>query len=65
MYGRGSHEFYYLKFKCESKIRQYKQALNDIAHAIVLNQKEPTYYAEMASLQLKVNQLEDAIIKAL
>ena len=61
MYGRGSHEFYYLKFKCESKIRQYKQALNDIAHAIVLNQKEPTYYAEMASLQLKVNQLEDAI----
>lgn len=61
MLGRASHDFYYLKFKAESKIRQYQQALNDIAHAIVLNRAEPTYYAEMASLQLRVNQLEDAI----
>ena len=61
MFGRASHEFYYIKYKCESKIRQYQQALNDIAHAIVINRREPLYYAEMASLQLKVNQLEDAI----
>ena len=61
MFNRGSHEFYYIKFKCEMRIRQYQQALNDIAHAIVLNRTEPTYYAEMASLQLRVNQLEDAI----
>ena len=61
MYNRGSDEFYYIKFKCEMRIRQYQQALNDIAHAIVLNRTEPTYYAEMASLQLRVNQLEDAI----
>ena len=61
MMGRASHEFYYIKFKCESRIRQYQQALNDIAHAIVLNRREATYYAEMASLQLRVNQLEDAI----
>lgn len=61
MMGRASHEFYYVKFKCESRIRQYQQALNDIAHAIVLNRLEPTYYAEMASLQLRVNQLEEAI----
>ena len=27
----------------------------------MLNRTEPTYYAEMASLQLRVNQLEDAI----
>ena len=54
-------EFYYIKYLCETKIRQYKLALNDIAHAIVLNRTEPTYYAEMASLQLRVNQVDDAI----
>lgn len=61
MYGRASHEFYYIKFKCETKIRQYQQALNDIAHAIVINRREPLYYAEMASLQLRVKQFENAI----
>lgn len=61
MFGRASHDFYYIKYKCESKIRQFQQALNDIAHAIVINRREPLYYAEMASLQLKVNQLEEAI----
>ena len=43
------------------QIHQWQQALNDIAHAIVLNPNEPTYYAEMASLELRVNQLNDAI----
>ena len=61
MYGRASHDFYYIKFKCESKIRQYQQALNDIAHAIVLNRREPLYYAEMASLELRIKQYENAI----
>ena len=61
MYGRASHEFYYIKFKCESKIRHYQPALNDIAHAIVLNRREPLYYAEMASLELRVKQYENAI----
>ena len=61
MRGRASHSFYYMKFQCENKIRLYQQALNDIAHAIVLNRTEPTYYAEMASLQLKVGQYEQAI----
>ena len=54
-------DFYYVKFKCEMKIKQYQLALNDIAHAIVLNRAEPVYYAEMASLQLRVNKLEDAV----
>lgn len=61
MNNRATHDFYYTKFKCETKIRQYQLALNDIAHAIVLNRTEPTYYAEMASLQLQLNQLEDAV----
>ncbi len=61
MNNRGTHDFYYLKFKCEEKLHQYQLALNDIAHAVVLNRYEPTYYAEMASLQLRVNKPEDAI----
>lgn len=59
--GRGTPEFYYLKYQCEVKLRRYQQALNDIAHAIILKQTEPTYYAEMANLQLRVNQIENAI----
>lgn len=58
---RGTHAFYYTKFQCEMKLHQYQLALNDIAHAIVLNRTEPVYYAEMASLQLRVNKLADAI----
>ena len=61
VYGRATHDFYYIKFKAESKAKQFQQALNDIAHAIVLNRTEPTYYAEMAALQLRVNQFEEAI----
>lgn len=61
MHMNASADFYYLRFQCGMKIRQYQMALNDIAHAIVLNRNEPTYYAEMASLQLRVNQLDDAV----
>ena len=61
MFNRGSADFYYLKYKCELNVRQYKQALNDIAHAAYLNPKEPTYFAEMASLQLRVSDFEKAI----
>jgi tetratricopeptide (TPR) repeat protein len=58
---QGTDDFYYSKFKCEMKLRQYQLALNDIAHAIILNRTAPTYYAEMASLQLKVGKYEDAV----
>lgn len=61
MLGRANHEFYYTRFNCNVKLRRYQQALNDIAHAAVLNRKEPTYLAEMASLQLKVNYIDDAL----
>lgn len=60
-YNVQSDEFYYIKYRCESKIRQFQLALNDIAHAIILNRTEPVYYAEMASLQLRVNRPDDAI----
>lgn len=61
MLGRGSSDFYYAKFKCEVQVKQYQQALNDIAHAAYLQPKEPLYLAEMASLQLRLNLLDDAI----
>ncbi len=58
---RAAPEFYYIKYQCEVKARQYQQALSDIAHAAVLNPQEPTYLAELASLNLKVNRIEEAI----
>lgn len=61
MYFRGPAEFYYTRYKCEVKIRQYQQALNDIAHAAVIQPGEATYLAEMASLQLRVGQYENAV----
>lgn len=64
MLGNADAPFYYTKFKCELNIKQYKQALNDIAHAAYLNPNEPVYLAEMSSLQLRLNQLDDAIKSA-
>lgn len=64
MLGNASDQFYYTRFKCEVNIKQYKQALNDIAHAAYLNPREPIYLAEMGSLQLRLNQLDDAIKSA-
>jgi len=64
MLGRASHDFYYTRALCEVQLRQFQQALNDFAHAIVLNRAEPTYYAELAQLQLRVNQKEDAVATA-
>lgn len=61
MLGNANEQFYYLRFKCEVNLKQYKQALNDIAHAAYLNPREPLYLAEMGSLQLRLNQLDDAI----
>lgn len=62
--GRASAEFYYTRYRCELNIRQYQQALNDIAHAAYLDLQQPLYLAEMAALQLRVNQPENAIKSA-
>ena len=60
MLGRASDDFYYVRYLCELNIRQYQQALNDIAHAAYINPL-PNYFIEMASLQLRVNQPENAL----
>lgn len=61
MLGRADASFYYARYKCELQIKQYQQALNDIAHAAYINPSEPMYLAELASLQLRLNQIDDAI----
>lgn len=62
MYGRANAEFYYARYECEVQVRQYQQALNDIAHAAYIGGDNTAFYlAEMASLQLRVNQLDDAV----
>lgn len=53
--------FYYVREQAEVKAKLFKQALNDITMAIMANPSEPLYFAEKASLELKVNMLDEAI----
>lgn len=65
MFGRANAEFYFTRYQCEVKARQYQPALNDIAHAAYIGgDYTPFYLAEMASLQLRVNMLDDAVKSA-
>lgn len=59
--GRVNAEFYYNREQLEIKAKLFKQALTDIDNAIFLDAKEPTYIAEKASLQLRLNLFKDAI----
>lgn len=61
MVGSASADFYYLRHECEVKLRQYQPALNDLAHAAVVEPSNPAYIASLASLQLKLNQIDDAL----
>ena len=56
--------FYYIREQAEVKGHLYQQALTDIARAIILDPEEPTYIAEMASLQLRVNLVDQALLSA-
>lgn len=53
--------FYYIRHQAEIEGRLYQQALNDINRAVQMEPKETLYYAEKASLQIRVGQYEDAI----
>lgn len=59
--GNVNANFYYIREQAEVKAKLYQQALIDISTAIMLAPKEPTYYAEKASLELRVNMMDDAI----
>ncbi len=56
--------FYYIRHQAEIEGRLYQQALNDITQAIVMNPKEVFYYAEKASLEIRVGLYDNAISTA-
>lgn len=53
--------FYYLRFQAEQSGRLFQQALNDISKAVELNPQQELYYAEKASLEVRVGLYDDAI----
>lgn len=56
--------FFYARYKCEMKLRMWQQALLDIARTCYLAPKEPTYFAEWASLDLRVKRFDEGISAA-
>ena len=59
--GNLNANFYYRRQQLEIKARMYPQALADIEKTIMLEPKEPLYYAEAAAMNYRVGQLDDAI----
>lgn len=57
-------QFYYLRFQAEVAGRLFQQALNDITRAIEMNPATDLYYAEKASLQVRVGLYDDAAATA-
>lgn len=53
--------FFYARYKCEMKLRMWQQALLDIARTCYVSPNEPTYFAEWASLDLRVKRIEEGI----
>ena len=53
--------FYYIRHQAEIEGRLYQQALNDISRAIQMEPQESFYYAEKASLLVRVGQYDEAI----
>ena len=53
--------FYYLRYQAELGGRLFQQALNDITKAIEINPSQELYYAEKASLEVRVGYFDDAI----
>ena len=56
--------FYYIRHQTEIQGRLFQQALNDIDRAIQINPQETLYYAEKASLQIRVGHYDGALATA-
>ena len=56
--------FYYVRYQTDVLGRLFQQALNDIDKAIQMNPQETLYYAEKASLQVRVGLYDEAIATA-
>ncbi len=61
---RVNDSFYYARHQAEVNGRLFQQALNDIAKAIQMNPDEELYYAEKASLEVRVGLYDEAIATA-
>jgi tetratricopeptide (TPR) repeat protein len=61
MQGKLGASFYYIREQAEVRGKLYQQALTDIMRAALMEPDEPAYFAEMASLQLRVNMPEQAV----
>ncbi|MGN1262960.1 MAG: hypothetical protein ACI4TW_02895 [Prevotella sp.] len=53
--------FYYIKAQTELDGNMFQQALNDITKAIEMNPEYDIYYAEKASIEVRVGMLDEAI----
>ena len=56
--------FFYTRYKCELNLRMWQQALLDIARTCYLSPKDPTFFAEWASLDLRVKRIDEGISAA-
>lgn len=61
---RVNDSFYYSRHQAEVSGRLFQQALDDITKAIQMNPHEELYYAEKASLQVRVGLYDEAIATA-
>lgn len=61
MHGQLTAEFYYQREQLESKVRMMGPAVNDIQRAITLIPNEPIFHAELATLLIRLNDLDSAI----
>ena len=57
-------QFYYLRFQYEVGGRLFQQALNDINKAITMEPQNEGFFAEKASLEVRVGLYDDAIASA-
>ena len=56
--------FYYIRHQAEIEGHLSQQALNDIERAITMEPKETVYYAEKASLEIRVGRYDEAMATA-
>lgn len=61
---RPTAAFYYVREQAEVKAKLFKQALADIDNAIYTAPAEPSFQAEKASLQLRLNLINEAMATA-
>ena len=59
-YNSVNANFYYQREQCVMKCRMFQQALNDIERAVQMAPTEPLYHAELAAVNYRLNQLDEA-----